>query len=75
MVRSCDGYVIIKISTLEETVYKLFTCNFGGYLDSDSWRINSGIVFIEEDDTWNGGGEFYFVHGHSGSVYRVHSSQ
>jgi len=35
----------------------------GGYLDGDSWRMNSGIKGAEEtEDSWE------FI-GHSGSVY------
>jgi hypothetical protein len=35
----------------------------GGYLDSDNWRLSSGVKSIEED------GEYYLIHNHSGSVY------
>lgn len=72
--RSCDGYVIIKI-LLDEPVYRLYTCNYGGYLDGDSWRINSGITKVELDDIWEGEGNLYFVHGNSGSVYQIHENQ
>jgi hypothetical protein len=36
----------------------------GGYLDGDSWRLNSGIVSVEDD------GDAWVFHGNSGSAYR-----
>tara|TARA_B110000977_G_C10853271_1_gene406646 strand:- start:360 stop:725 length:366 start_codon:yes stop_codon:yes gene_type:complete len=72
------NWVVIKIT--EETLnasntayiegrayYKVLAGWSGGYLQGDSWRLNSGInlVFEHEDD-------YYEFHGHSGSVYRCH---
>jgi len=62
-----DSWVLIKVSGVEENpFYKVLAGWSGGYLDGDSWRMNSGIDKIEDDgDYWN------FV-GASGSVYRCH---
>jgi len=50
----------------DEPVYKVFAGWYGGYLGSDSWQLNSGIVkVIDLGDTY----EFY---GHSGSIYTCH---
>jgi hypothetical protein len=76
---SCDAYhpdnwVILKIETQpetnetqDETIYKVLGGWSGGYLDGDSWRMNSGIVSHERD------GDYWLFHGHSGSVYRCHA--
>jgi hypothetical protein len=58
-----DKWVILKI-TSDNTIYKVFATFYGDYSSGDSWRINSGIVRVEEGD-----GYFDFI-GHSGSVYR-----
>jgi len=62
-----DSWVIIKISGIEEKdFYKVLAGWSGGYLDGDSWRMNSGIDIIEDD------GEYWNFVGSSGSVYRCH---
>jgi hypothetical protein len=55
-----DKWVIVKI---DET-YKVFATWYGGYLSGDRWRMNSGIVSIEEDD------DFYYFKGYSNSIYK-----
>jgi hypothetical protein len=53
-----DRWVVIKIVTPKEHLYKVFACWYG-----DSWKINSGITQAQlVDDVW----EFS---GYSGSVY------
>lgn len=52
-------WLIIK--TVE--TYKVFGVWRGGYLDGDHWRLNSGIVKIEDD------GDYLRFIGHSGSIY------
>jgi hypothetical protein len=45
-----DKWVIIKI-TGKDPHYRVFCSWYGGYGGSDSWRMNSGITkLIEEDD-------------------------
>lgn len=59
------NWVILKIDSEEYGVYfKVLGGWSGGYLDGDSWRINSGIAKIEEED------EHYLFHGLTGSVYK-----
>jgi len=60
---SPDGWVILKI-TGHDPHYRVFGSISGGYLDSDTWRMNSGIVSVEEYDG------FYYFYGYSGSVYK-----
>lgn len=60
-----DSFVIIKIRDANATFYKVLGGWSGGYLDGDSWRINSGIDSYSEQD-----GIISF-HGYSGSTYVV----
>ena len=41
----------------------------GGYLDSDYWRINSGITRVDDE------GDAYVFHGLSGSAYRCYKTR
>lgn len=69
-----DGWVILKISSDEFESgygYKLFSSWRGGYLDNDSWRLNSGITSIEKE---NDEEEYYIVKGNSSTEYMIHSS-
>lgn len=60
-----DNWVIIKIDNKKDPIfYKVLGGWSGGYLDGNSWRMNSGIVSIKEDD------EYYYFGGSSGSVYK-----
>jgi hypothetical protein len=59
-----DKWVILKITHNGNTFYKVFGSWGGGYLTGDSWRMNSGISNVEEDE-----GYFYF-YGYSGSCYQ-----
>lgn len=60
-----DKWIILKIGT-ENPIYKVFATWYGGYLGNDSWKINSGINKVEEDDS------FYYFYGYSGSCYKCH---
>ena len=63
---SPDRWVIVRIVTATECLYKVFATWSGGYASSDSWKMNSGITHARlVDDRW----EFA---GYSGSVYSCH---
>tara|TARA_R110000796_G_scaffold22986_8_gene66150 strand:+ start:1451 stop:1738 length:288 start_codon:yes stop_codon:yes gene_type:complete len=48
----------------DEPHYRLLVGSSGGYLDGDSWRVNSGITEVNETDN------YYYFKGSSGSEYR-----
>ena len=58
-----DNWVVVKV---DEDFYKVLAGWSGGYLDGDSWRLNSGITKVEED------GDYWLFIGESGSVYQCH---
>ena len=60
-----DKWLGVKITgrPSEKPVYKIFACWYGGYLGSDSWKLNSGITSICENT------DYYFFEGSSGSTY------
>ena len=61
-----DGYAIIKLTNklTSEIEYFVFGSWSGGYLDSDYWRRNSGIVEFKEDE------DYYHFFGSTGSSYK-----
>jgi hypothetical protein len=59
-----EKWVIIKTPSC----YKVFGTWAGGYLTSDSWRINSGITDVKEDEH-----NYYFM-GFSGSCYKCNKN-
>ena len=63
-----DNWVVLKIKEGKGTFpfYKVLGGWSGGYLDSDSWRLNSGVTEIKQD------GDYYEFYGESGSCYRCH---
>jgi hypothetical protein len=63
MINTPDNWVVFKISG-DDPHYKVLAGWSGGYLDADSWRINSGITSVKETATHF---EFY---GASGSCYK-----
>lgn len=63
-----DKWVMLKIQSAEETLYKVLGSWHGGYLYGDSWRLNSGICKAEETE-----GCLIF-YGYSGSRYLVHDN-
>jgi len=67
MIRSCDNWVVIKFKG-DDPHYKLLVGTSGGYLDGDSWRMNSGITKVTEDEDFDE--DFYCFYGSSGSCYR-----
>jgi len=67
-----DKWVVLELnnggylSSKPEPLYKIFGSWAGGYLKESSWKMNSGIVSVEEDD------EYYYFIGYSGSCYKCH---
>lgn len=60
-----DGWVLIKIISPEETLYKVFSSWGGGWVQGEYWKLNSGIESIEIQES------YLDVKGYSGSVYRL----
>jgi hypothetical protein len=58
-----DKWVMLKITGNDQPVYKVLAGWTGGYLHGDSWKLNSGVVSVEEHD------DHYAFAGASGSVY------
>ena len=56
-----QAWVILK---LPDNQFKVFGTWSGGYLDSDRYRLNSGIEKVEQDE------EYYYFVGFSGSCYK-----
>lgn len=61
-----DRWVVVKIDTNKETLHKVFACWYGGFAGSDSWKMNSGITKVIENDN------HYLFEGYSGSVYKCY---
>lgn len=61
---SPDKWRIIKGQFQGEDDYRVFGTWGGGYLTGDSWRVNSGIMTVEDD------GDYWNFHGFTQSVYR-----
>lgn len=58
-----ENWVVIKYELDGKPEYKVLGGWRGGYLDGDSWRLNSGVTKVEDYDN-----HFHF-YGYSGSVY------
>lgn len=61
-----DCWVIVELTFENKSHYRVFAGWYGGYLNGDSWKMNSGITDVETDDEW------YHIYGESGSVYHCH---
>jgi len=59
-----DRWMVLRIHTPKEIIYKVFASWSGGYTGSDAWKLNSGIVRATWQDS------FWDFDGSSGSVYR-----
>jgi len=57
-----DNWVVIKIK-VGNPHYRVLAGWSGGYTTGDSWKLNSGIIKVKEDD------RSYHFYGLSGSVY------
>ena len=65
-----DKWVVVKItSDKSPPIHKVFACWYGGYLGSDSWKLNSGITRAYEE------GQCFMFDGSSGSTYTCHKAQ
>lgn len=63
-----DRWVLLEITHPDhEPVRKLFAGWYGGYLNGDSWKLNSGVTNVRIDDSGH-----YEFDGQSGSTYRCH---
>jgi hypothetical protein len=60
-----DTWVIIKFKG-DDPHYRVLGGWSGGYLNGDSWRLNSGIVRHEFD------GDYWYFYGSSGSCYKCY---
>ena len=58
-----NNWVVIKFNG-KDPHYRVLAGWSGGYLEGSSWRMNSGITKVEEDD------KAYYFSGSSGSTYR-----
>ena len=65
MMYTPDQWEIVEVGGTHPH-YRIFGSWSGGYLDGDSWRLNSGVVRCEVD------GDYYLFHGHTGSIYKCH---
>ena len=63
-----DNWVVLKVKEGKGTFpfYKVLAGWSGGYLQGDSWRLNSGVTEVKED------GDYYEFYGETGSCYRCH---
>lgn len=60
-----DNWVVIKFKG-DDPHYRILAGWSGGYTASDSWRMNSGITRVEEDE------HYFYFYGSSGSCYQCH---
>ena len=61
-----ESWVIVKTKAGENTFYRVFGTWAGGYLESDRWKLNSGIDKVKQDN------DYYYFIGLSGSCYKCH---
>lgn len=67
-----DRWMIVKIIEHHndaKTHYRVFATWGGSYLGGQSWKMNSGIVSVDEDD------KYFYFNGASGSVYACHKDK
>lgn len=64
---SPDKWVVLEVNNGKSPIFhKVFASWSGGYLSSDSWRLNSGVSKIKQDN------DFFYVYSESGSCYKLH---
>jgi hypothetical protein len=65
-----DRWTMLEITSEKlGTIRKIFAGWYGGYLGSDSWKLNSGVTNIRTDDSGH-----YEFDGQSGSTYYCHAN-
>jgi hypothetical protein len=65
-----DRWTMLEITGKgSEPIRKIFAGWYGGYLGSDSWKLNSGVTNIRIDDSGH-----YEFDGQSGSTYYCHTN-
>lgn len=60
-----DGFALLKITTPEETYFKVFGSSSGGYLNGDVWRLCSEVKSVEYDD------DYIYFRTLTGSLYKA----
>ena len=59
-----DRWAVIKLTNKEGKIhYRVFGTWYGGYTSGSSWRMNSGINRVDENE------KYYLFYGSSGSEY------
>ena len=58
-----DRWVIVDIVHEDETIQKVFSGNYGGYLGSDTWKLSSGVTKVTDNS------DHYEFLNESGSIY------
>lgn len=66
MIYTPDKWIMLKFNYNDDIVYKILGTWLGGYARGDSWRLNSGVTRVEEDQ------EFYYFYGFGESLYKCH---
>ena len=61
-----DRWVVVEFKYASETIRKVLATWYGGYAGSDSWKLSSGIIGVEEFE------KHYEFRNHSGSLYVCH---
>lgn len=58
-----DNWVVVRVSG-GKPQHRVLAGWSGGYTTGSSWRMNSGITKVHEDES------FYYFYGVTGSIYR-----
>lgn len=65
-----DRWTVLEFSGPSiQTIRKVFAGWYGGFMGSNSWKLNSGITAIRINDKG-----FYEFDGYSGSTYYCHAN-
>ena len=66
-----DKWVVVEVTPEgEEPFLKVFARWSGGYLSGDSWRLNSGVSSVDNEEDG-----CYYVFSESGTCYRCNKGQ